>query len=238
MLSSKLFTVVKAVRLRYAVPFVLLLVAVYWLGIHSWMRNWGSTEAEQQMALPGDDLIPHGNESSTLAVTINASSDVVWQWLVQIGQDRGGFYSYDWLANLIGADIHYADAIHPEWQDLALGDGWRTVPADYLGGGGNDALSRVLIIEPGRALVVEMFGSHVILPIDEQTTRLIVRGESGPSNLLMTMIADPIVFTMERRMLLRLKARAGCLRCHRSCIRLASPGGSGRDGHGALPATE
>jgi hypothetical protein len=204
----KLSTVVKAVRLRYVIPFVLLLVAVYWLGIHPWMKNWGSTAAEQQMALPGDELISHGSEPSTLAITIYAPPDVVWQWLVQIGQDRAGFYSYDWLANLIGADIHNADVIQPDWQNLAVGDGWRTVPPDYLGGVGKDAVSRVLIIDPGRALVVEMFGSHILVPIDEHTTRLIVRGESGPSNFLMTMIVDPIVFTMERRMLLGLKARA------------------------------
>jgi hypothetical protein len=208
MLYTKLFAVVKAVRLRYALPFVLLLIAVYWMGIHPWMRNWGSTAAEQQMVLPGDELIPHDSGQSTLAITINAPPDVVWQWLIQIGQDRAGFYSYDWLANLIGADIHNANEIHPEWQHLAVGDGWRTVPPDYLGGVGKDAVSRVLMSEPGHALVVEMFGAHVIVPIDEHTSRLIVRGQSEPANLLMTMIVDPIVFTMERRMLLGLKAHA------------------------------
>jgi hypothetical protein len=208
MLYTNLSTIVKAIRLRYAVLFVLLLVAVYWMGIHPWMRNWGSTAAEQQMALPGDDLISHGSGQSTLAITINAPADVVWQWLVQIGQDRAGFYSYSWLANLTGADIHNANEIHPEWQHLAVGDGWRTVSKDYPWGLGKDAVSPVLMIDPGRALVLEMFGAHVIVPIDEHTSRLIVRGESGPANLVTIMVADPIVFTMERRMLLGLKARA------------------------------
>jgi hypothetical protein len=207
MLNTKLSTVVKVVRSSYAIPFVLLLVAVYWMGIHPWMVNWGSTAAEQQMVLPGDNLLDHTGQS-TWAITINAPADVVWQWLVQIGQDRAGFYSYDWLANLTGADIHSADEIHPEWQHLVVGDGWRTVPADYLWGVGKDALSPVLIIEPGYAIVLEMFGAHVLVPVDEHTTRLIVRGESSPANLLMIMIVDPIVFTMERRMLLGLKARA------------------------------
>jgi hypothetical protein len=160
------------------------------------------------MILPGDELISQGSAQSTLAITINAPSDIVWQWLVKIGQGRAGFYSYDWLANLTGADIHSANEIHPEWQHLAVGDGWRTVPPDYLGDLGKDAVSPVLLIEPDRVLVLEMFGAHVLLPIDEQSTRLIVCGESGPANLLMTMIVDPIVFTMERRMLLGLKARA------------------------------
>ena len=208
MLYTNLSAVVKAMRLRYAVPFVLLLVVAYWIGIHPWMANWGSTKAERQMTLPGDDLIPHGAGISTKAITINAPSKVIWQWLIQVGQDRAGFYSYDWLANLTGADIHTADEIHPEWQQLAVGDGWRTVPPDYLGDLGKDAVSPVLMIEPGRVLILEMFGAYVLLPIDEQSTRLIVRGQLGPANIVQTMIADPIVFTMGRRMLLGLKARA------------------------------
>jgi len=207
MLYTKLSNVVKSTRLRLAVQFVMMLVAVYWTGIHPWMRNWGSTAAEQQMVLPGDNLLNHTGQS-TLAITINAPAEVVWQWLVQIGQDRAGFYSYDWLANLTGADIHSADEIHPEWQHIAVGNGWRTVPVDYLWGVGKDALSPVLMIEPGRVLVLEMFGAHVIVPIDEHTSRLIVRGETGPANLMTIMVADPIVFAMERRMLLGLKARA------------------------------
>jgi len=208
MIYTSLSNGVKVVRLRYAIPFVLSLVAVYWFGIHPWMANWGSTIAEQQMALPGDGLIPVGSGKSTKAITIYAPPDIVWQWLVQIGQERAGFYSYDWLANLTGADIHSANEIHPEWQNLTVGNGWRTVPSDYLGDLGKDAVSPVLLIEPGHALVLEMFGAHVLLPIDDGSTRLIVRGESSSTNLAMTMIVDPIVFTMERRMLLGLKARA------------------------------
>ena len=208
MLYAKLFTVVKAVRLRYTVPFVLLLVAIYLMVIHPWMANWGSTAAERQMALPGDELIPDGAGQSTLAITISAPSEVVWQWLVQVGQDRAGFYTYTWLENLVGADIHNTDEIRPEWQHLAVGDAWRLVPADYLGGLGKDAASPVLIVEPGHALLLEMFGAHVLMPIDERTTRLVVRGQSGPANLFITMVWKPIVFTLERRMLLGLKARA------------------------------
>ena len=207
MLYTSLSKVVKAIRPRYAVLFVLLLVAIYWMGIHPWMKNWGSTAAEQQMVLPGDNLLTHTGQS-TWAITINAPADVVWQWLVQIGQDHAGFYSYDWLANLTGADIHSANEIHPEWQHLTVGDGWRTVPADYLWGVGKNAQSPVLMIEPGHVLILEMFGAHIIVPIDEHTSRLIVRGESGPANVMAIMVADPIVFTMERRMLLGLKARA------------------------------
>lgn len=204
----RLSALIRATRLRYALPFVLLLGVIYWFGIHPWMANWGSTPAEQQMALPGDHLHPDAYGQTTQAITINAPPDVVWQWLVQIGQDRAGFYSYTWLENLIGVNIHNANTIHPEWQYLAVGDGWRMAPVDYLGGVGKNAVSKVLISDPGHALVLEIFGSIVIVPIDDQTSRLIIRGYSGPANLLTTLVVDPIVFTMGKRMLLGLKARA------------------------------
>jgi hypothetical protein len=208
MLYAKLSSVIKAVRLRYAMLWLLLVVGTYWFGIRPWIANWGSTPAERQMALPGDALHPDPSRQTTQAITINAPAGVVWQWLVQIGQDRAGFYSYTWLENLIGCDIHNADTIHPEWQRLDVGEGWRMAPQDYLGGAGKDALSKVLMIEPGRALVLEIFGSIVIEPVDEQTSRLIMRGTSGPGNILTTMIWDPMVYTMGKRMLLGLKARA------------------------------
>jgi hypothetical protein len=209
MAHMKLSSVVGAVRLRYAVTFVLLLVAVYWTGIHPWMTNWGSTAAERQMVLPGDDLHPDRSAQSTWAITINAPPDVVWQWLAQVGQDRAGFYSYTWLENLIGANIHNADEIHPEWQHLAVGDAWRLAPPDYLWGLGKDAVVRVLLSEPGYVLVLEsLWGAHVIVPIDADTSRLLVRGASGEANLMTTLLLDPVVFTMEKRMLLGLKARA------------------------------
>ena len=208
MVRTMYSTVVRTLRLRNAVAFVLLLVAVYWTGIRPWMTDWGSTAAEQRMTLPGDALIPGGTRRSTLAITIAAPPDVIWPWLVQIGQDRAGYYSYTWLENLVGADIHNADAIHPEWQQLVVGDAWRLVAPDYLWGLGQEAFSPVLIMEPGRALVVEMFGAHVLEPIDERTTRLLVRGPTGPANLMSTMVMDPVVFTMYRRMLFGLKARA------------------------------
>ena len=209
MVDTLLSNAVQAVRLRYAILFVVLLVAVYWVGLHPWMANWGSTLAEQQMTLPGDELSLKGTTHTTWAITINAPPEAIWPWLVQVGQDRAGFYSYTWLENLIGADIHNADAIHPEWQQLAVGDAWRLAPADYLWGLGQDAVVPVALIEPGRVLVLKsLWGAHVILPIDEHTSRLIVRGQAGSSDLVTRLVMDPLVFTMEKRMLLGLQARA------------------------------
>ncbi|MFN8536414.1 MAG: hypothetical protein U0232_02920 [Thermomicrobiales bacterium] len=211
-LSATLATVAKAARLRYALLFLALLVALYWTGIRPWMANWGSTAAEQQLVLPGDELHQDRTGQSTLAITIDAPPEVVWQWLVQVGQDRAGFYSYTWLENLFGSDIHNTDELRPEWQHLAVGDSWRLVPRDYLWGLGEGAATPVLLVEPGHALVLEMWGAFVIEPIDEHTSRLLVRGQTESSGLVASLMSkalmDPMVFTMERRMLLGIKARA------------------------------
>jgi len=91
----------------------------------------------------------------------------VWPWLVQIGQTRAGFYSYEWLENLVGCDMHNADRV-PEWQDLKVGDEvWLHPEAPPL---------KVRIIEPGRAIVLEQSWGFYLEEIDSQRTRLILRG--------------------------------------------------------------
>jgi hypothetical protein len=72
--------------------------------------------------MPGDELVPQPVLLSTRAVTIDAPPSAVWPWLAQIGQGRGGLYSYDALENLMGLDIHSADTLVPESQQLAPGD--------------------------------------------------------------------------------------------------------------------
>ncbi|MDR1150879.1 MAG: hypothetical protein LBK72_00135 [Bifidobacteriaceae bacterium] len=111
-----------------------------------WQRGWGATTSEQTRDLPGDDLVPYPRAQATRAIGIAAPPMAVWPWLVQLGQGRGGFYAYDGVANLAGADIHSADAIIPEWQHLAVGD---TI-AIYPGGD----LLEVKALTPPRTLVL------------------------------------------------------------------------------------
>ncbi len=158
--------------------------------------RWGATDVEVGKPLPGDELVPHPVMASTRAVTINAPAEAIWPWLVQIGVGRGGWYSYDWLENLAGLHIHSAERIHPEWQDLQVGD---IVPMDPEGYG-----ATVVAIEPNRALVMENYGAFVLEAIDATTTRLIVRmrvpgGWPAAMHLLLVEIPH---FIMERRMLL------------------------------------
>ena len=77
------------------------------------MINWGATQQEVDESLPGDDIVGQAKYRSTRAVTVNAPVERVWPWLVQLGQGRGGLYSYDWLENLLHLDIHSADRILP-----------------------------------------------------------------------------------------------------------------------------
>ena len=82
---------------------------------------WGATPAEVASPMPGDDLVADPRLGYTRAITISAAPTDVWAWLVQIGQGRGGLYSFDGLENLARCDIHSADRIHPELQSLARG---------------------------------------------------------------------------------------------------------------------
>jgi len=175
--------------------------------------KWGATDAEVQHSLPGDDLVPHPKGGYTYAITIRASAADVWLWLVQIGQGRGGFYSYELIENLVGCQIHNADRIIPAFQHLEVGDGVRLHPkAPPL---------QVAAIEPGRVIVLyageyTQNGSTWVFfldELDEGTTRLIARFrfDCKPSlgNMLgYSFFLEPISCLMQRKMLLGIKQRA------------------------------
>jgi hypothetical protein len=101
--------------------------AVYGLIIRPRFSRWGATDDEVRRAFPGDELDgPHGDRPiSTRAITINAPPEEVWPWLVQMGSGRAGFYTHEWVERLLFityADGHSATRIHPEWQELRVGD--------------------------------------------------------------------------------------------------------------------
>lgn len=110
-------------------------VTAYWQWLRPEKRNWGASDAEIRRPLPGDALLPAPQLEATRAITIHAPPTRVWPWLLQIGQGRGGFYSYDWLENLAGCGVRSATRIHPEWQKLDVGDVVRahaTLPIGWL----------------------------------------------------------------------------------------------------------
>jgi hypothetical protein len=195
--------------------------AVGTLGVLSRSRylGWGATDAEREMALPGDDLVTDSDLTATRAITVRAATDEVWPWIAQLGQGRGGFYSYDVLENLIGCNIHSADRIVPGWQSVPVGSEVNLHP---------DVALQVAISEPGRALVlrgpVPMNG--VAAPYDftwafalkeagDGTSRLVVRERYGYSAWWASLLIEPtglISFVMSQRMLRGIKMRAESVR--------------------------
>jgi hypothetical protein len=195
-----------------------------------WMRprhlRWGATERERRRVWAGDEFMPEPVIQSTRVTTIHASSDRVWPWLAQLGQDRGGFYSYTSLENLIGAEMQNADRIHPEWQQREVGEKvWLGTPARYDG----KAYLVVARWIPERALVLvappdwERIGegkqaehtvwSFILEPVDGKSCRLIARSLGGPGFSFGEKVAnyvfwEPAHFVMERAMLLGIKQRA------------------------------
>jgi hypothetical protein len=174
----------------------------YALVVRPWHLRWGATDEEVGKPLPGDELVPNPAIESTRAITVNAPVEEVWPWLAQIGQDRGGFYSYEWLENLAGCRMRNAVRIHPEWQHREVGERVFLHPAIGL---------EVAAFEPGRAIVLEGWGSFVAEPIDEMSTRVILRSRVPRrlGVLLYYLLTFEIPhFIMERRMLRGIKERA------------------------------
>jgi hypothetical protein len=101
--------------------------------IGRWITGWGATDRDRTRTLPGDDVIPGRVVTATNAITIEASPESVWPWLVQMGQGRAGFYTFTWIENFLGAHIHNVDQIEPSWQHLEPGDRIRLTPEKYLG---------------------------------------------------------------------------------------------------------
>jgi len=195
--------------------------------LRSWRAKWGATGVELQKKFPGDELVSNPKWQYTNAITIAAPIEKVWPWMVQIGQGRGGFYSYQSLENLVGCDIHNADGIIPEFQILDIDDGIKLHP-EMPG-------YPVKIIEPGRFFVLHADTRTGTSPIpdtskpggyfastwgfflettEDTKTRMISRFRSdyspGIKNSLYCgpCLVEPVSTAMQRKMLQGIKQRA------------------------------
>ena len=190
----------------------------YVLVVRPWLMRWGATEAEVHETLPGDGLVSHPKHHDTHANTIHAPVTEVWPWLVQIGQDKGGFYSYAWLENLAGCRLRNADRVIAEYQTLKAGDPVRLHPAA-------PPLTAV-IVQPCQALVLGggtesealspgfsgTWGFYLSV-VDSSAMRLLTRSRWDWNPGLLSWLGyrcllEPAHFLMERKMLRTLKARA------------------------------
>jgi len=188
-------------------------------------RQWGATKEESQMRLPGDDLVGGPTVQTTEAVWIDVPARSVWPWLVQMGQDRGGLYSYEVLENLIGLQFHNADRIHPEWQHLGAGDVVRLVPNGWMRLRDGVVLGVAEVI-PEKSIVLraappehpwDAVWSFHIVPHWEDRCRLLVRRRTRlrhPGEVLAIELGGPVAALMTRGMLLGIKRRAEAQRDH------------------------
>jgi hypothetical protein len=186
-------------------------------------KNWGTTRAEQLGPHVGDDLVETPAETTTYGVTVDAPAEEVWRWLIQIGQGRGGMYSYEALENLFGLEIHNAESIRPEWQHLGVDDQVRVVPPGKLGMRNGYAF-RVAVVNQPSALVLRQHPpehpwdatwAFLIIPVGSATCRLLARsraarlpGLAGLASRTAAAAMAPVIFVMTRRMLLGIKERA------------------------------
>lgn len=199
------------------------------------MLRWGTTREEADATYPGDELLPRPGPPSTMATTIAAPPSAVWPWLVQMGCDRAGFYSWDRLDN---GGRPSAEHVHPEWQDLEPGGRVVAVPDGqfWFDVAALDP-ERTLILRasialpegrrfdpsgrPPRAFIDSTWG-FFLRPTDDGGTRLVVRGRGrgrprGAIALANRLFWEPAHWVMQRRQFAELRRRA------ESLVRTAEP---------------
>jgi hypothetical protein len=188
-----------------ALAFVAALGALYPL-LRRPILTWGATSEEAASRLPGDELLEEADGVSTRAITIDAPAASVWPWLAQMGPSpRGGAYTYDWIENLLGLDMHSVDHILPEFQHPEVGD--------TLGLGSNRM--RLELVEPGHVLAWRSEDGNwvwtFVLEEHDGTTRQISRNRFRLATLaarIAMLPMEPGSLLMERRMLRGIKQRA------------------------------
>jgi hypothetical protein len=198
----KIFLIITGVLIA-----LILIVVVISVLLTPWMDQWHSTPEERATVLPGDELLKDPARIANRAVSIDAAPAKVFPWILQIGADKSGMYSYTWLERLVGCKMAKSEIIKPEWQSLKEGDlmkmcAGETAPPPYI----------VARIMPDQAVVfghqeegkwVDLW-AFVLLPQADGTTRLVTRTRT---NMVggMWEVFNRIAFVMERKMLLTIR---------------------------------
>ena len=177
--------------------------------LRPWYSTWGATEAELGDTYPGDEYAPNPKAGYTQAITIQAPPGSIWPWLAQIGQDKGGFYSYELLENIVGCNIHNSARILVEYQDIKVGDNLVMHP--------KAPLVPVAIVDPGKTLAYggrqdKYTGNIWIFALNQEgeSTRLISRWlaeykSTFINKMVYNWLVEPIGAIMQRKMLMTIK---------------------------------
>jgi hypothetical protein len=208
--------------LRAGVAMLAVFVAAgltYHFALRDWCLGWGTTPSEVHSVLPGDALFPVFAAEATHAITIQAPPERVWAWIMQIGQDRGGFYSYSLFEDVAGCDMPKVEHLVAEWKPRTVGETvWFATPKRFSGQGRMIAA----VVQPQRSFVMvsvkdwamlqagrpaqESSWSFTLIPLGAGQTRLIarVRGETPKtvtSRAVGRLFWEPMHFIMEQKML-------------------------------------
>ena len=220
--TRRLRVVAEGIAGASAIAFTILLSPL----LRPWYRRWGATLAEVASRLPGDELVPHPRSELTLATTIKAPAAAVWPWLLQLGCQRGGWYSYDLLDN---GGCPSADRVLPQFQRLEVGDIVAAVPSGSFGFSvAAIAAGRALTLagtldtrtgqpanpaQPGLDAYFSGDQTFAIEPLENGHSRFLFRmrtdwNHSTLNTLIYRGILEPVSFVMGRKMLINIKRRA------------------------------
>jgi len=200
----------KFLKLITALAGLIVLIVIIVSLLTPWMDRWGATDEEIAASFPGDELVPEPTSFVNRAITINAAPEYIYPWIVQLDATKGGWYSYTWLEAMLNCKMVNADRIHPEWQDLQVGDEVKMCPGEFA-----PPPYIVVQIHPDQAIVmghqengewVDLY-QFVIVPQADGTSRLILRTRTMMTGGIWTVI-HPGAFIMERGLLNGVKERA------------------------------
>jgi hypothetical protein len=183
----------------------------YVLAFRPWHLRWGATDAEVARRWPGDELVPNPWTRAVRAVTVNAPAARVWPWIMQVGRERGGFYSYTWLENLIGADIRNVYQVIPGLPDRRVGETVWMGPQDRFGGQARMIVAQVqfrramVLVTPADA---EHVWSFVLEPASDRVTRFVMLSLAAKPRIADRVFWELAHFVMERKMMLTIKRLA------------------------------
>ena len=173
-----------------------------------------ATPREHLLAMPGDEMIRHAVGSLTHAITVHCSRKELWPWLIQMGADRAGWYSYDVLDN---GGRPSADRILRGFQSPSVGAVFPALPGRRDGFilMENEPTHWLVLGWPSPEGDMVVTWAFMLCEVDEHTTRLIVRARAndryrfhGLPRAMGFLLARVVHFVMERKQLLEIARRA------------------------------
>jgi hypothetical protein len=192
----------------YVAIFLVIVIVFFYFVYRPWNLRWGATDEEVNRSMIGDDIVKNPTFNATRAVTINASPEEIWPWIIQIGYKRAGFYSYDFLDN---DGIPSAERVLPDYQNLKVGD---RIPLD------RDGTITVAALEPNKHMLLasqseRMTWAWGLYQTDAQQTRLVTRLRVRMDSIVPRLLWDTFEIVMMRKCLLGIKRRAESSATHR-----------------------